>query len=54
MWYHLGEVMLHGKNPDSINVGAATRIGEILQMRSTQRQTGKPSEDYTLNSRRIM
>ncbi|MDR1377042.1 MAG: hypothetical protein LBJ22_05990, partial [Synergistaceae bacterium] len=34
MWYHLSEVMPHGKDPDSINVGTATKTGEILQKRS--------------------
>ena len=47
MWYNLSEVVLHGKDSDNINTGAATRIGEILQKRSAQRQTAKPIEDYT-------
>ena len=31
MWYHVIEVMLHGKNHDNINVGTAERVGEVQQ-----------------------
>ena len=39
--------MLREKSPDNTNIVTEGRIGEVLQNRSTQRETGKASKNYS-------